>query len=658
MLQLEKVSVEIGSGEETQRLLNQVSLTFRRGTFGAVIGPSGCGKSTLLKLIAGLHQPSEGEIYWDGRNLMTEGDIEPSELGYVPQFNIAHETLTVRESLEYMLSLRSRLRGRAVRDERLGNIIKRTGLAHLVDRPSKVLSGGERRRLALALEMTSNPALLLCDEVTSGLDPKSETDITKLMRDISRDGDRLVLNITHSLKHIEQYDTITVLKRGRLVFTGSPDQMLSYFNIETPEAAYDRMEEQDENAWEAQWLQSRFSQAPDIATPEGWDTLWESSSTRFVGEVQDMMAPGHPPRLSEAYATAGAAVNGVPDNSGATISTRRVTLNRRAEPATAALDEGSPLPEGAESPEEAQAVAEQAEQLSNRAQASPLPGALSQFLTLTHRRWLLFMRDKEQIFLQGVLLVLFPCLVALFALDGLTKMKDISATSDTNWLQQIKENSEYAMHTIKVGSLVSGLVMFQVILLTLMGSNNSAREVVSERLILEKEKLSGLRSSSYLASKIFFLFIIVAIQSAVMTLFVKVVCQFPGDLMNQMLLLFLVNAAMTSVCLAISSWARTTEQASLLSVYLVGFQLPLSGSVLALPDGFRLVTQQFIASYWSWSGMLVTMKETRYWDAVKEVTSTPLGNATIAISVFMLTAHVVFSLVVAFMGCNRNQWAD
>ncbi|PTX99701.1 ABC transporter [Verrucomicrobia bacterium LW23] len=680
MLQLEKVSVELHTGDEPQRLLNQVSLNFQRGTLGAVIGPSGCGKSTLLKLIAGLHHPSEGEIIWDGRNVMTEGDIEPSELGYVPQFNIAHETLTVRESLEFMLSLRSRLRRRAERDERLGHIIQRTGLAHLVDRPSKVLSGGERRRLALALEMTSNPALLLCDEVTSGLDPKSETDITRLMRDISRDGDRLVLNITHSLKHIDQYDTITVLKRGRLVFHGAPDHMLGYFNIEHPEAAYDRLEEQEAEAWEAQWLESRFATAPDIATPEGWNTLWESNSTPFVGEVQDMPPEPEPP-FSTGMSPGGrfAASSGNGDSPLSTALSRKLAGRSTPPMLTSSAPPTRPAPASAyaaavaepaeemeaalaaqETPEERAAVEEEiaSQQQERQSRPSPLPGAISQFITLTRRRWLLFLRDSEQMSLQGVLLILFPCLVALFALDGLTNMKNISMQSEINLLQQIKENSEYAAHTIKVGSLVSGLVMFQVILLTLMGSNNSAREVVSERLILEKEKLAGLRTSSYLASKVFFLVVLVWVQSAVMTIFVKFICRFPGDLLDQLTMLLLVNGAMTAVCLAISAWSRTTEQASLLSVYLVGFQLPLSGAVLALPEGFRIFTQPFIASFWSWAGMLVTMKDTRYYDAVKQVTTTDLSSLTLFICGWVLVSHVLISLVIAFLGCNRNQWAD
>jgi len=109
--------------------------------------------------------------------------------------------------------------------------------------------------------------------------------------------------------------------------------------------------------------------------------------------------------------------------------------------------------------------------------------------------------------------------------------------------------------------------MFQVILLTLMGSNNSAREVAAERLISEKEKFGGLPSSSYLLSKICFLAVLVIVQAVWMGLFVQLfVPQLPGDPVMRIILPVLVNGAMTSVCLGISSVMRSSEQASLLSV--------------------------------------------------------------------------------------------
>ena len=227
-------------------------------------------------------------------------------------------------------------------------------------------------------------------------------------------------------------------------------------------------------------------------------------------------------------------------------------------------------------------------------------------------------------------------------------------TSDVNVVEQLREANQYIIASTKIGRLISGLVVMQVVLLTLMGSNNSAREIAGERLIYEKEKLGGLRPISYLASKACFLFVLVAVQSIWMAVFVNRICLFPGDLGDQISLLLLANAAMTATCLAISSLMPSPEEASLVSIYLVGFQLPLSGSVLGLPVIARWITQPFIAAYWSWSGILQTMRATRFYDVVQMVTPTAL--ASVPLCLWTLACHVAIGLTVAYLGCKQSRW--
>jgi hypothetical protein len=186
-----------------------------------------------------------------------------------------------------------------------------------------------------------------------------------------------------------------------------------------------------------------------------------------------------------------------------------------------------------------------------------------------------------------------------------------------------------------------------------MGANNSGREIAGERLIFEKEKLSGLRCSSYIASKAVFLFLLVAAQSAWMGLFVHFVCGFPGDLGAQLFFLLLVNGAMTSICLGVSAWMATAEQASLVSIYLVGFQLPLSGAVLALPDWIGTLVRPFISAYWSWSGVLQTLRLERYYDIVKMVAQTQLSVAPLC--AWILLAHIVLGLFLAWAGSRTSR---
>ena len=135
-----------------------------------------------------------------------------------------------------------------------------------------------------------------------------------------------------------------------------------------------------------------------------------------------------------------------------------------------------------------------------------------------------------------------------------------------------------------------------------------------------------------------FLSLLVLVQSAWMTLFVRAVCQFPGDLGSQFLPFALVTAAITSLCLAISSWTSSSEQASLGSLYLVGFQLPLSGAILALPEFLGWITRPLISAYWAWSGYLQTLKDTRFYDLVRAITETPLAGSQL--SLWILSLHL------------------
>lgn len=575
VLELKNVALDIGTEEEPQYLLNHINATWLPNHFGAIIGPSGCGKSTMLKVIAGILENTDGEVFSNSRNLSKDGDFSPSELGYVPQFSIAYETLTVRESLVSALKLRVSCSSSS-REARLQNVMDRLGLASIADRPTRVLSGGQRRRLALGLEMVTNPQYLLCDEVTSGLDPKSEDEIVRLLYDLSRKDGRIVLSVTHSLHHLALYDSVTVLYQGKMAYQGRSDLLLHYFQTTN----------QDE-------LFPRLSQHP----AEVWETNWEIARKDY-----------------------------------------QVPMEKKPE-----------FPREEAGPESNSSV---------HATTPPeVPGLLTQFWTLLCRRWLLFSREAAQVWLQLALMVIFPAVVILFALDGLPAIQKESMDQTSSNFMEAKSQFETAVKigqtNSKTAGLVSGLIMFQVILLTLMGSNNSAREIVSERNIFEKEKLGGLSPVSYLASKIAFLIVLVTAQAVYMGIFVAFFCQLWGVLQTQILMLWLVTAAMTTICLGISAWCRTTEQASLISIYLVGFQLPLSGAVLTLPSWAGAISRPFISAYWGWSGYLQAFRDTPYYDQVQRITDTPI--ATFDFCLIVLCTQLIMGLVIAYMGAASCQ---
>jgi len=191
-------------------------------------------------------------------------------------------------------------------------------------------------------------------------------------------------------------------------------------------------------------------------------------------------------------------------------------------------------------------------------------------------------------------------------------------------------------------------------LLCLMGSNNGAREIAAERGLYEKERMSGLRPSAYAWSKLIYVALLGAGQGAWMTVFVKLLCQFPGQWGPQLAVLSAVGASMSVVCLGLSAVLQSPDKASLLSIYLVGFQLPLSGVVLALPPALVWAVRPFIATYWGWAGYLMAMTESRFYDAVVMLDKGWLSPPTGAVAV--LFVHLAIGAALLFWGCQRKRW--
>jgi hypothetical protein len=199
--------------------------------------------------------------------------------------------------------------------------------------------------------------------------------------------------------------------------------------------------------------------------------------------------------------------------------------------------------------------------------------------------------------------------------------------------------------------------MFQVILLALMGSNNAAREIASERLIFEKEKFAGLRPGAYVASKGAFLGTLVLAQSLWMGLFVNTIVRFSGDLGAQLLLLVLVNAAMTATCLGLSSMMKSAEQASLVSVYLVGFQLPLSGAVPRAAGGLEL---DHAAIHRLILGLVrLHPHDARHPRLRRGAQGRTNESFAVPVCVWVLCFHVLLGLLLAYTGSRNsrgNRW--
>lgn len=554
MLSCENLSVEVGANKTL--ILDRATARFKANALNAVIGPSGCGKTTLMKAMLGI-LPSQGDVFYGDSPISDSKDYQ-GKLSFAPQFSIAHELLRVEEALRYALDLC--VSEASVKTERLEEILRRIGLAEHRDKRVDSLSGGQLRRLGLGLELVGDPQTMVCDEVTSGLDPRSEDQILTVLQRLRDEREKNFICIIHNLAKLDFFDWITVVYSGTVVFQGSLDELNAYFGIPDALHLYDQLNEHTVDEWRERWTQAQ-------------STNDEASETKPKDELAPM----------------------------------------------------------------------------------PMPGMVSQTVTLLKRKAVLFKRDRGYWLLTLGITLGFPLLVTIFAMDGLPQLRGMAMDSASGFLEQMQDNLRFKIDALETASLVTGLILFQVILLTLMGSNNGAREIAGERDLYEKERFAGLSPKSYATSKLLFTSLIAIGQGLWMTFFVKTICEFPGPWLPQASVLVFSCVSMTAICLGLSAIFRSAEKASLLSVYLVGFQLPLSGIVLALPEALVWICRPFINAYWGWSGYFGSMIDTRFYDAYRMQNTDVVPDPSIAIAVLML--HFLVGAVMVFWGCQKKRWA-
>jgi ABC transport system ATP-binding/permease protein len=209
-----------------KELLDNISLNCRPGTLTAIIGGSGAGKTTLSRLIAGYTRPSAGSVTFEGHNIHAEYAVLRSRIGMVPQDDVVHRQLTVNQALGYAAELR--LPPDTSKEERaqvVAQVLEELDLTKHAETRVDKLSGGQRKRASVALELLTQPSLLLLDEPTSGLDPALDRQVMLMLRQLA-DAGRVVLVVTHSVSYLDVCDQILLIAPGgKTAFNGPPDQV-------------------------------------------------------------------------------------------------------------------------------------------------------------------------------------------------------------------------------------------------------------------------------------------------------------------------------------------------------------------------------------------------------------------------------------------------
>lgn len=221
----EGVGLVVDRGKE---LLHNVDLVARPGTLTALIGPSGAGKSTLSTIVAGLSAPTSGHVLFDGHDVHAEYESLRTRIGMVPQHDVLHRKLTLRQALRFAAELRlPEDLPESERDRVIAGVLDELQLSEHLDTRVDALSGGQRKRASVAMELLTGPSLLILDEPTSGLDPALDRQVMLTLRRLA-DAGRTVIVVTHSLTHLALCDQVLLLAPGgKTAFCGRPADVTS-----------------------------------------------------------------------------------------------------------------------------------------------------------------------------------------------------------------------------------------------------------------------------------------------------------------------------------------------------------------------------------------------------------------------------------------------
>ncbi|MEU4068342.1 FHA domain-containing protein [Streptomyces wedmorensis] len=296
-LDVRSLAVTVDHGRKT--LLDEVSFPVGEKSLLAVVGPSGAGKSTLLGALTGQRPADRGTVLYDGRDLYRDYAELRQRIGLVPQDDILHLQLTVRRALGYAAELRfPEDTVASERRDRVDEVIRELGLVERAGQPIHSLSGGQRKRVSVALELLTKPSLLFLDEPTSGLDPGMDRSVMHMLRGLADDG-RTVVVVTHSVLSLDVCDRLLVLAPGgRVAYYGPPADTLGFFGFDQWPEAFEAFENERDRDWAGQYRSSRFHRRyiaeatarPDVPVPTGAGVGGDTPGAPLAAE------PGPPPK--------------------------------------------------------------------------------------------------------------------------------------------------------------------------------------------------------------------------------------------------------------------------------------------------------------------------------------------------------------------------
>jgi ABC transport system ATP-binding/permease protein len=236
------IAVSLNRKAGSTLILQEASLVVEPGQFIGILGPSGSGKSTLLNALSGLRPADSGQVLVDDIDFYSHLDQLRQLFGYVPQDDIVHGELTVKEALTFSAKLRLPA---GTPEREIETLVKQMmsnlGLGERENLQIALLSGGQRKRVSVGVELLRRPPLIFLDEPTSGLDPFAEFKLMELLRRLADTGCTVICT-THVMENVYLMDQIAVLSAGRVVFQGPPESARTRFGVARLSGLYDALQ--------------------------------------------------------------------------------------------------------------------------------------------------------------------------------------------------------------------------------------------------------------------------------------------------------------------------------------------------------------------------------------------------------------------------------
>lgn len=527
-----------GAGR-TRLILNDVSLSILPREFVALVGGSGAGKSTLMKALSGF-TPVQGQVLVNGDDLYRSYGLYRSILGYVPQDDIIHRHLTVSAALRYAARLRLPDATTAEIDQRVATVLDQVEMTAHTGKLVEALSGGQRKRVSIAVELLADPGLFFLDEPTSGLDPGLEKKMMATLRRLA-DAGRTVVLVTHATANIDQCDHVAFMADGRLAFYGPPREALTFFGARDFADIYTHLThplDPVKNPPPAQWR-------PPSAPPPG-------------------AAPGYPP-AAEVWAAC---------YRDSAHYKQFVAQRLQQTPAPA-------------SPAVAQIKA-----------AKQKDSALRQFGVLTQRTMDLMRRDVVSLVtllavmpIIGLLLLVMANRADLTGLPPHAIAAEIQQEIDDAWLTEddyANDNDQFK-GVYQVAGATQTVLFMLALAAGLLGVFAASYEIVREEAIYQRERMVNLKLGPYLSSKVVVLAGFALVQCLLLLWVVGRKLEFPDDgvllpgWLELYMTLFLASLTGITLGLLISALVRSQNTVIYLILLVMFVQIMFAGAIFGLP---------------------------------------------------------------------------